>query len=225
MQCFSIYAAVLCSQSPERLPDLLHYAAFIANCQQTSSKQLQQQTREWRGKKEGLKWDLLSLVGTLTHAYKAVRQDRSFLRRLIDVAKQVRRLDHHVRLNISARSDIQWWFQFAANWNGVSMLLEQRKLNPDIVTTLDTSSNWGCGAYCRDSWFQLEWNEATKQKHLTIKELIPIVLAAALWGESWSGKSVQVHCDNAAVVAVINSGSSKRSRSYAPDEMPSVYIS
>ena len=172
-------------------------------------QRLQQQTREWRGKKEGLKRDLLSLIGTLTHACKAVRQGRSFLRRLIDIAKQVRRLDHHVRLNVSARSDIQWWYQFAANWNGVSMLLEQRKLSPDIVTTSDASGNWGCGAYCRESWFQLQWDEATKLKHITIKEFIPIVLAAALWGESWSGKSVRVRSDNAAVVAVINSGSSK----------------
>lgn len=34
VQCFSIYTAVLCSQSPERLPDLLGYAAFIAKCSQ-----------------------------------------------------------------------------------------------------------------------------------------------------------------------------------------------
>ena len=89
------------------------------------------------------------------------------------------------------------------------MLLEQRMKNTDIGITSDTSGNWGCGAYCEDSWFQLQWDEATKQKHITIKELIPIVLAAALWGERWSGKSVRVQCDNAAVVAVINSGSSK----------------
>ena len=41
------------------------------------------------------------------------------------------------------------------------------------------------------------------------QELISIVLAAAVWGESWAGKSVWICSDNAAVVAVINSGSSK----------------
>ena len=71
------------------------------------------------------------------------------------------------------------------------------------------SGNWGCGAYCSDSWFQLQWDETTKQRHITIKELIPIVLAAAIWGETWAGKSVRIRSDNAAVVAVINSGSSK----------------
>ena len=172
-------------------------------------QRLQQQTKEWRGRKQGKKRDLLSLIGTLGHACKAVRQGRSFLRRLIDVAKQVKRLDHYVRLNVSARSDIQWWYHFAVSWNGISMLLEHRKLNPDVVVTSDASGNWGCGAYCKEEWFQLQWDEATKQKHITVKELIPIVVAAALWGESWLGKSVRVRNDNAAVVAVINSGSSR----------------
>ena len=89
------------------------------------------------------------------------------------------------------------------------MLLGQRLEKPDMECTSDASGNWGCGAYCGDVWFQIQWDEVTKQKHITIKELIPIVLAAALWDKRWSGKSVRVQCDNAAVVAVINSGSSK----------------
>ena len=97
------------------------------------------------------------------------------------------------------------------------MLLEHRKLNPDVVVTSDASGNWGSGAYCKEEWFQLQWDEATKQKHITVKELIPIVVAAALWGESWSGKSVQVRSDNAAVVAVTNSGSSRDPRGHAPN--------
>ena len=42
-----------------------------------------------------------------------------------------------------------------------------------------------------------------------IKELVPIVLAAALWGRERTVKTVMAHCDNAAVVAVLNKGSSK----------------
>jgi hypothetical protein len=45
--------------------------------------------------------------------------------------------------------------------------------------------------------------------HITIKELIPIVLAAAIWGREWSGLSVQARCDNAAVVADMNQDCSK----------------
>ena len=47
--------------------------------------------------------------------------------------------------------------------------------------------------------------------HITIncKELIPIVLAAAVWGREWAGLTMQVRCDNAAVVADLNRDCSK----------------
>ena len=38
------------------------------------------------------------------------------------------------------------------------------------------------------------------------KELLPIVIAAAIWGKAWRGHTVFCHCDNAAVVALINAG-------------------
>lgn len=48
-----------------------------------------------------------------------------------------------------------------------------------------------------------------KLVHITTKELVPIVLETALWGKEWQGQAVQIWCDNAAVVSVINQGSSR----------------
>ena len=36
------------------------------------------------------------------------------------------------------------------------------------------------------------------------KELLPIVLAIAIWGKCWKHKRVLVRCDNMAVVQIIN---------------------
>ena len=69
---------------------------------------LRQLLQEWSGCKAMRKRDLLSLIGYLQHASKAVRQGRSFVRRLITLSTVVRRLDGFVRLNLSARSDIVW---------------------------------------------------------------------------------------------------------------------
>ena len=41
------------------------------------------------------------------------------------------------------------------------------------------------------------------------KELVPIVIGAAIWGRQWAGKVILCRSDNAAVVAVINSGVSR----------------
>ena len=41
------------------------------------------------------------------------------------------------------------------------------------------------------------------------KELIPIVVATMLWGQSWAAMTIQARCDNQAVVEIINQRSSK----------------
>ena len=45
--------------------------------------------------------------------------------------------------------------------------------------------------------------------HITVKEMVPIVMAAAIWGSSWRAKSILVQCDNSAVVSIINHGALK----------------
>ena len=47
------------------------------------------------------------------------------------------------------------------------------------------------------------------------KELLPIILAAAIWGYAWKGKAVLCHCDNVAVVTIINTGTSKEPEAMA----------
>ena len=48
----------------------------------------------------------------------------------------------------------------------------------------------------------LEWQIAEKK-------LLPILFSMVVWGKWWSGKRVECHCDNMAVVAVVNSGRAK----------------
>lgn len=163
----------------------------------------------WRNRKSCRKRDLLSLIGSLSHACKAVRAGRTFLRRLIDLSTTARCLDRFIRLDTGARSDIEWWHQYCSMWNGVSMMSSVSRATPNITILSDASGNWGCGAFMDSDWFQLEWVGPICDCHITTKELVPIVLAAALWGHQWKGKTVRARCDNAAVVSIINTGSSR----------------
>ena len=45
-----------------------------------------------------------------------------------------------------------------------------------------------------------------KAVDILAKELLPIVIVAAIWGKAWGGCTVLCHFDNAAVVAIINAG-------------------
>ena len=81
---------------------------------------------------------------------------------------------------------------------------------PGAVITTDASGTWGgAGFNSQGQWFQLQWPSVCYSIHITVKELFPIVVASATWGKHWRGLTVKCVCDNAAVVAIINSGRSK----------------
>ena len=138
--------------------------------------------QQWRGRKACRKRHLLSLIGSLSHAAKVVKPGRAFLRRLIDLSSSVDKLDHFIRLNLDARSDIEWWWQFISRWNGISAVPTLLRRPPDIQFTTDASGTWGCGAYWHPHWFQLQWVNLLAHSHISVKELTPIILAVATWG-------------------------------------------
>ena len=149
--------------------------------------QLQITISQWRGRKACRKRELLSLIGSLSHACKVVRSGRTFLRRLIELSTKATRLDHFIRLNADARADLEWWYQFISPWNGVSLLSPLTIQAPLASIYSDASGTWGCGAICQCHWFQLEWDETSEKYHISIKELIPIVIATAIWGPPLQG--------------------------------------
>ena len=67
--------------------------------------------------------------------------------------------------------------------------------------TSDASGSWGCGAV-NDSahWFQVKWPQAWDQYHISMKEMVPVVIAIAIWGQLWQSSTVQRFSDNMSVV-------------------------
>ena len=60
----------------------------------------------------------------------------------------------------------------------------------------------GCGVLTSDGqWFQVQWPISRASVHIAAKELVPVVIAVAVWGKQWPGQTVLVCSDNMAVVA------------------------
>ena len=178
---------------------------------QEKLEKMRQTLQDVRGMKACQKRQLLSVVGILSHACKVVRAGKSFVHRLIDLSSSVRQLDRFVRLSREARVDLEWWCQFGQEWNGTAMMWHVDWTRPEVVLTSDASGGWGCGAWWGNRWFQLQWLGLGESASygITAKELLPIVVAVASWGKAWQGKAVLARCDNMAVVAIVNNGSSK----------------
>ncbi len=112
-----------------------------------------------------------------------------------------------IRLNKEFKSDLAWWKTFAEGWNGTSIIVNPDL--PEILLTSDASGVWGCGAWSGREWFQVAWDEVSREKCIAVKELVPIIIAAVTRGSDWKGLSVCARCDNKAVVDVLTSRSCK----------------
>ena len=64
---------------------------------------------KWQSRNKTTKRKLLSLIGKLAFAARAVPAGRFFIRRLITLSTKVKKLHHRIRLNNEARADIAWW--------------------------------------------------------------------------------------------------------------------
>lgn len=161
----------------------------------------------WRSRRAATKQELQSLIGHLSHAATVVQHGRTFMRRMFDLVKQVKLAHHHVRLSQEFRSDLHWWASFLPRWNGKSILHPPA---PQHLVTADASGSWGCGAFGSNGlWFQLQWPQSWARLHIAAKELVPIVIAIAMWGAQWQATTVLIRSDNQVVVASLSSGTAK----------------
>lgn len=162
----------------------------------------------WSGRKKCTKRELLSLIGSLSFAAKVVKPGRMFLRRLIDLSTTVASLNHHITLNGEARLDIQWWVDFLPSWNGVCFI-QGDPITAASLSLFTDASGVGFGAVFRNSWFCAPWPPTFHPFHINILELFAIVAAVRTWGREWRNLQIIIYTDNASIVHVWRSGTSR----------------
>ena len=104
-----------------------------------------------------------------------------------------------------AKADIQWWTCLLHEWNGRSFFPCSA---PSVHVYSDASWSF-LWLWCLSGWRQLVPASvarvmAWRERSIATLELIPIVIAAALWGPQWHSQVVLFHSDNVAVVCDIN---------------------
>ena len=162
------------------------------------------------------KHELLKLIGHLSFAARCITPCRAFMNKLISAAYSVKQLRHHVHLSQETRSDIAMWLSVMEDFNGCSMFLHDDFIsNEDMEIYTDSSSSFGCGGYNLKTkeYFSVSWEELGTDfhgsKHMTLLEIVPIVIAACLWSHKWQRKRVLWHCDNEGLCFILNKSRTK----------------
>ena len=160
------------------------------------------------GPSEKRKTSLQRTPSVLWIEVSVVRLGRSFLWRMISLSTVAKELHHRIQMNKGFTLVGMFSTSIKSNWHVCSVIRSR-------PVAMIASGSWGCGAFTSSGeWFQFVWLDSWSSVVITVKELFPIVNGLALWGKQWHGKTInwKWKCDNAAAVAIVNSGKSKDDR-------------
>ncbi len=121
--------------------------------------ELKELLHRWQGRKAAPRRELESLIGKLAHASRVIAPGRTFMRRMFELLKGIRKPHYKIRLCRSFRSDLQWWTTLIDAWNGVGLIRAPDETNPIVHIWTDASGHFGCGALDPGTkgWLQLQW--------------------------------------------------------------------
>lgn len=178
---------------PERLLEIHSLIKFWLNKDTASLKQVQ------------------SLLGKLNFIAPCVNPSRIFVSRLLlwlrsiyDSPEILHSIPHFVK------KDIIWWDRFLPVYNGISLMEYEHWSAPDGIFSSDSSLT-GCGGFWNGCYFHTKFPDRIMKKgfHISVLEILSIIICLKLWGKHFKGQKIVVFCDNQSVCQIINSGKSR----------------
>lgn len=135
---------------------------------------------------------------------------RTFLCHMFKLLCTVRRDDHSFRLNQEFQQDLTWWHELFQSLDALSFFqMSQWVPLPDFQVLSNALCSLGHGAIFSTQCFFGTYSASQKPPSIDYKELLPIAVAAHLWGSQWMPQLVEFLCNNMSVVAVLSSGMSR----------------
>ena len=158
----------------------------------------------WYRRTVATKEELQSLQGQLMWVSKVVRFSRIFVARIISEQKSLKSQKQKKSLSDEVKKDLLWWKMFLDVFNGVELIIPQT-VSCNILGDATLS---GAGAWNEDFqefWSRkFPWHMQSADFPIHQKEFLTVIIEVKVWGASWSGKRVAIHCDNVSVVETIS---------------------
>ena len=168
--------------------------------------EIQQICKKFACKTRVTKNQLQSLLGSLLYITKCVKPARFFLNRMLQLLR-----DHTdksvILLNSAFHRDLNWFNTFLLQFNGVTFF----DYKPPHHTVYLDACLTGFGAVFANKVYALPIPLAFKNYTIVHLEILNIVVAIKIWGDTWKNQVIDIQCDNMAVVEVLRSGRARDS--------------
>ena len=156
--------------------------------------------------------EVQSLAGLLNWVCKVVYGGRTFLRRILDTMSGGQQPAHHLKLGSAFRSDIRWWLDNLATFNGQAVILPACSTAVHEFQT-DAEGSGAVGAFLWGGYVGLSAAQVRRLLpadtpppglHISVYETFAVLVAVRLFPEAVRNKHLCVRSDNTATVAAIN---------------------
>ena len=165
--------------------------------------EVNQKCTKWASKHTATKKQLQSLVGSLIYIHKCVKPARLFVNRILATLREAPERGC-IHLSQEFKKDIAWFNSFLVQFNGRTFY-SKGIIQPVTNIFLDASLI-GLGGVWNQQVYQCLVPTFDQAVSIVHYEMINILLALRLWARDLSGKRLVIHCDNAAVVSILNTG-------------------
>ena len=159
---------------------------------------------QWLRQPRGTKQKFQRLLGKLFYVANTVHTLRLFCNRLLACYRDLG-ARRHVEVDAEGRKDLLWCKEFLPQCNGRAMITP----TPTLSETLDVDACLsGAGAVLGSRAYKLCWPQGIRDEDMPIHqlEMLNLYLAIRMWQDVLQDHVVTVRCDNAAAVAVVQSG-------------------
>ena len=164
-----------------------------------------QELRVWLGEVTIQLKELQKLLGRVFHATKCCIGARLFCNRLLDGLRAAYR-SGYTPITQEMKMDVFWLVAFLQQFNGVHFIRQptiQQTLYVDSCLTAGGAA-WGTAMFTAlypPSLVACQW-------HISQLEAFTLLLALRFWQSQLARQNIWIFCDNAATVAVMQSGRS-----------------
>ena len=165
------------------------------------SAEIVQLCADWGSKTYCSKKDLQSLLESLLYVSRCVKHSRFFLNRMLQLLRD--NVDtRKILITAEFKHDLAWFNSFLPHYNGVTYY-DQSYCHSEVY--LDACLT-GLGGAHGNMVYALPIPKGYLHYNIAHLEILNIIVALKVWATHWANRRIRIHCDNTAVVKVLNSG-------------------
>ena len=162
----------------------------------------------WEGRQRATRAQMQSLLGTLQFVAGVSPPTRIFTNRMLQDLREAPKRGTE-SLSWGFKRDLAFFLALLPHYNGIKIIDKETIVYQDQLE-LDACLT-GCGACTGSQYYAEQFPDRILNRAHTIAhlELLNIVVAVKVWRTQWSGRKVQVYCDNSNACIAATTGRSR----------------